>query len=70
MVELSHFGIKCLNLGLVPNLRLIWDRSGNSGTGPIAVGTGPPPLYSYVTLNLKNPYFPYNPITDYIQGKL
>ena len=47
MVELSHFGIKCLNLGLVPNLRLIWDRSGNSGTGPIAMGTGPPPLYSY-----------------------
>ena len=34
------------HLGLVPNLRLIWDRSGNSGTGPIAMGTGPPPLYS------------------------
>ena len=38
MVKLSHFCIKCF----------IWDRSGNSGTGPIAMGTGPPPLYSYI----------------------
>ena len=42
--QIIPFWYKMFNLGLVSNLRIIWDRSGNSGTGPTAMGTGPPPF--------------------------